>query len=130
MVHRSGSYTAGDEQYFLLLQFFDRNVHKIGRIAERADDIGETVAFLKERHAVRLRTDRLKYNCHRALFLVIVADGQRYPLSFFIDADHQKLSRKCMSCNPRSFHSHAVDVRGKLFLFQDFEHGCLLEDAH
>ena len=72
---------------------------KIGRVAQRSDDVVKTVALFERAHLVSAVTHVLHKQCDRARVPVVVANGERDPLALVVHADDDELSRQAMSGN-------------------------------
>ena len=111
-INRGGSDTAGDEDDFLFLQLLRIHIDQIRGFSQRSDEIFKGIALAEILHALRRRSDRLKYDRDRPLVAVVIADRERNPLTFLVNLHDHELTGLTMSCDARCAHDLPVNVCG------------------
>ena len=81
-----------------------------GRVAERADNVGQAIAFVHGCKHFGRAANRLENNRDGAFRPVIIGDGERYAFPVIVDPEDDKLSCFCLRGNVRRIDLHKHDL--------------------
>ena len=122
-INRGGAQTACNEHITALFELFRISVHKLGRVAQRAHDIGKGVPYIKLfHHLVAGTANKLDNHCHCPFDHIGVADGEWYALPFLIVADNKELARQGSRGQSWSLYLHQIYLRSEHPFFQNLIH--------
>ena len=86
------------------------HIVKLGRVAERTDDVCHIVAGLLAGEQSRRAADALHDDRHGAGLAIIGRDRDGHALAELIDAEHQELPRLCLAGNERGLERDAEHI--------------------
>ena len=92
------------------------------RLAERTDKIMQTVALVEVVQSFGCSADDLINDGNRALFAVIVGNGERDSFARIVNTENDELTGKCFFCNKGSLDLHERNGRIQIFFSYDFVH--------
>ena len=86
------------------------HIVKLGRVAERTDDVCHIVSGLLAGEQSRRAADALHDDRHGTGLAIIRRDRDGHALAELVDAEHQKLTRLCLAGNERGLERDAEHI--------------------